>query len=147
MQTFISSPDYAECASVLDSRRLNKSIVEIYQVMLALTGGKAWRSHPVTLAWQGYEGSLYDLLIAMHNEYYARTGRNHASALNAGHLFTERFDWEAPRPRPPFADDPMTWAMYRSLLLRKQPEHYRQYWPDHPDDLALIYPNGKVSSV
>ena len=29
---------------------------------------------------------------------------------------------------------------HRSNLLRKLPDHYRQFWPDEPDDLPYVWP-------
>jgi hypothetical protein len=34
---------------------------------------------------------------------------------------------------------------YQSNLVRKMPEHYRQFFPDVPDNLPYIWPNPKES--
>jgi hypothetical protein len=41
---------------------------------------------------------------------------------------------------PPWFGDDRFHAAHRSNLLRKSPEHYRQYWPTEPDDLEYVWP-------
>jgi hypothetical protein len=58
MQTFLPSANATIAASMLDSKRLNKQILECYQILNVLSGkskGGGWRNHPAVLMWKGYE--------------------------------------------------------------------------------------------
>lgn len=54
MQVFIIGTPLAT-AVALDSKRLNKQIIECRQILDALNGAKAWRNHPCVLQYRGYE--------------------------------------------------------------------------------------------
>jgi len=59
MQTFLPYLDFAECARVLDDRRLGKQRVEVLQIARAITvPGYGWRHHPAVRMWRGYEEAL-----------------------------------------------------------------------------------------
>lgn len=59
MQTFLPYPNFKDSAICLDNKRLNKQIIECYQILKALHGEtKGWVNHPATLMWKGYENSL-----------------------------------------------------------------------------------------
>lgn len=71
MQTFLPYTSYHECAKALDSKRLNKQILECYQILNVLSGQSptgAWRNHPAVLMWAGAENKLYDYTMAMVKE-------------------------------------------------------------------------------
>ena len=54
MQVFIVG-NPLETAMILDSRRLNKQIIETEQIIKAITGeSKAWNSHPVVKMYKDY---------------------------------------------------------------------------------------------
>jgi len=38
MQTFLPYKDYNQCAEILDNKRLNKQILESYQILKVLSG-------------------------------------------------------------------------------------------------------------
>lgn len=64
MQTFMPYPSFRKSAESLDNKRLNKQIVECYQILKALNGEtKGWRNHPATLMWKGYEQALISYAI------------------------------------------------------------------------------------
>ena len=49
MQVFTPYPRPFACAACLDSRRLNKQIIECKQILAAIRGkSQAWKNHPVT---------------------------------------------------------------------------------------------------
>jgi len=71
MQTFLPYSDYNLCAEALDSKRLNKQILECYQILNVLSGQSptgAWRNHPAVLMWSGAESHLYNYTMAMVKE-------------------------------------------------------------------------------
>ncbi|MEY4333204.1 MAG: hypothetical protein RLZZ196_1942 [Bacteroidota bacterium] len=83
MQTFMPYSDFDEVASVLDSKRLNKQLLEGRQILAALAGtSKGWRNHPATKMWAGSEGMLYKYLLAIAKECNER-GIKYQNNLNA----------------------------------------------------------------
>lgn len=73
MQTFLPYDDFHEVASVLDSKRLNKQLLEGRQILSALAGlSKGWRNHPATKMWAGSEGVLHRYLFAIAQECKVR---------------------------------------------------------------------------
>ena len=52
MQTFLPYRDFRQSAEVLDSKRLNKQILEGYQILKVLNSDDpkaAWRNHPTRI--------------------------------------------------------------------------------------------------
>jgi hypothetical protein len=71
MQTFLPYKDFDKTAHVLDSKRLNKQILEGYQIMNVLMNPDpraGWRNHPAVKMWRGFENSLFDYILAMIRE-------------------------------------------------------------------------------
>ena len=59
MQVFIVGTPY-ETVEVLDSKRLNKQIIENKQIMDAILGtGKGWFNHPVVKSYKNHFHWLY----------------------------------------------------------------------------------------
>lgn len=75
MQTFLPFTDYQSCAHVLDNIRLNKQIVEAYQIY---TGRVPQKNHPACLMWKGHEKHLLIYITAMLEEYENRFHKTHA---------------------------------------------------------------------
>ena len=44
---------------------------------------------------------------------------------------------------PPWLGDAPFHLSHRSNLLRKMPEHYRQFWPAERDDLPYVWPDAR----
>jgi len=62
MQTFLPFAAKRDSLEALDNKRLNKQILETYQILNILTGNSksgAWRNHPAVLMWEGSESELY----------------------------------------------------------------------------------------
>ena len=58
MQTFLPYPDFAKSAACLDNKRLNKQIVECYQILRAITDPTyGWQNHPAVNMWRGFKGA------------------------------------------------------------------------------------------
>jgi hypothetical protein len=146
MQTFLPSPDFAESARVLDRARLGKQRVETLQIAKALTTGSGWVNHPVVKMWVGYEAALAAYQIAVCDEWVKVRGYNDTcllktiEMLNGKITLADLFNPEQFDKRPPWLGDEALHASHRSNLLRKAPEHYRQFWPDDPDDLPYVWP-------
>lgn len=68
MQTFLPYKDFDKSAHALDSKRLNKQILEGYQIMNVLMNPDpkaGWRNHPAVKMWRGYENTLFTYILAM----------------------------------------------------------------------------------
>jgi hypothetical protein len=57
----------------------------------------------------------------------AREVRNQAELAAAGEL-------------PPWLGDAAFHRSHQSALVRKDPQHYRRFFPDVPDDLPYVWP-------
>ncbi len=65
MQTFLPQADLHTSAYFLDSKRLNKQILEGYQILNVLSGKSktgGWRNHPAVLMWRGFERGLWEYI-------------------------------------------------------------------------------------
>lgn len=149
MQTFLPYADFAACARVLDQRRLGKQRVEALQVLRALTvPGYGWRHHPAARMWTGYEEALtrYGLAVC---ERWCRTGGADTCAVKLTEDLALRTGITVVRGQdelagagelPPWLGDAGLHRSHRSALVRKDPEHYRPYFPDVPADLPYVWP-------
>jgi len=136
MQTFLPYPDFAQSAAVLDMRRLGKQRVECKQIINALNGTKkGWQNHPATKMWRGHPGSLalYGRVVCL--EWIDR-GYNDSLLP----FFGDALCVADRTLNPPWFGNERLHASHRSNLLRKFPEHYRQFWPNEPDDLPYYWP-------
>ncbi|WP_422746871.1 MSMEG_6728 family protein [Mycobacterium sp. WMMD1722] len=149
MQTFLPCPGFDDSAAVLDLRRLGKQRVETIQVLRALTvPGYGWRRHPAATMWAGYEEALvrYGLQIC---EQWCRQDRadtcattlvtDLAATVGIAAVRTEP-ELAAEGELPPWLGDQDVHNSHRSALVRKDPEHYRRFFPDVPDDLPYVWP-------
>lgn len=128
MQTFVPYPSFQKSAEVLDTKRLGKQIIEAQQIFKALTLPEyGWKNHPATKMWRGHELALVSYARAMNNEWSKRRGKDHGAWLNLRTMFT---DVEFP---PDSAELPGWWGdsrvhdTHKANLLRKDPEHYKQF--------------------
>jgi hypothetical protein len=141
MQTFLPFPDFEQSASCLDVKRLNKQILESFQLLelMAYPQRKGWRNHPAFKMWDGYDLALIDYGLAMCLEW---TGRGYNE-----HSLEDKFKNYAmiypPIGNPKFPK----WlgredfhASHRSNLLRKNPEWYSKFGWTEPSDLPYIWP-------
>lgn len=134
MQTFLPYANASLSAGVLDRKRLGKQRVEAYQILNALTGkSKGWVNHPATRMWRGYERALAFYGWVMCDEWIRRGYRDSLREKFLGSS-DEEFKW------PDWYGDERIHLSHRSNLLRKEPDHYRVYWPDVRDDLPYVWP-------
>lgn len=144
MQTFLPFPDDRASATVLDDRRLGKQRVEVLQVLRALTFvDYGWRNHPAVRMWRGFVPALVAYGVAVCDEW---TARGRADAVKEGLLaFTGGREPDRARLReggqlPPWFGCDAVHQSHRSALVRKDPVHYRPFFPDVPDDLPYVWP-------
>lgn len=139
MQTFLPYASFRETAMVLDYRRLGKQRVEAKQILQVLDPSynkKGWINHPAVKMWRGYEWALTEYGLFICSEWIRRGYRD--SLLP----WFEEIQQKHRSQRNQFPP----WITYefqrshRSNLLRKQPDHYRVYWPTLQDDLPYVWP-------
>lgn len=155
MQTFVPFPDLAMSAQVLDSKRLNKQLLEGRQIYGILTSGKrtgAWVNHPAVKMWRNYDNALYAYLEAVKDECVVR-GIQTQKNWDA---ITELHEWNWNRGSntvmPPWWNDERVHESHRNNLYVKDAEYYSQFstanriaccdkcnyfWPTH----TLFYNN------
>ena len=123
-------PDFHETARVLDNKRLGKQRVEAYQIGRVLQGlTKGWRNHPAVLMWRGYEPALYEYGRVICLEWRERG-------------FVDNMIERFPRERielPSWLGDERLHLSHQSNLIRKYPEHYKEYFPEVADDLPYFW--------
>jgi hypothetical protein len=148
MQTFVPYADFEASARALDVKRLGKQRVEVIQIVRALTvPDYAWKSHPAVLMWKGYEEALGRYGITMcevwlelgFGDTCAATIAADLAAFGIPHLRTEAELAEA-GALPPWLFDDTVQQSHRSALVRKDPEFYRQKFPDVRPDIEYVWP-------
>ena len=145
MQTFLPFSDFEQTAAVLDGRRLGKQRVEVLQICNALhkeRGG--WVNHPVTRMWRGYEPALVAYGLAIVRAWRAQGRADTVGEKLLPHLHGEQVRSQEGLARlgmlPPWLGRDDLHHAYRSALVRKDPDHYRQLFPDVVEDLEYVWP-------
>lgn len=131
MQTFLPYPNFAECARVLDYKRLGKQRVEAWQILQAMkrtTGG--WVNHPAVNMWRGYESALKQYGREMCLEWIQR-GYNDT--------MLERFPLDTVIELPNWLGDTRIHLSHQSNLIRKYPEYYESKFPNVSADLPYYW--------
>lgn len=117
MQVFIvGSPLETAMAMAGDTRRYNKQIIEVGQILDALNGKSAWSNHPCVLQYRGYEWWLDNYKKCLEGYAMGDIVRAEVYSILAGAI---RPDWH-------------TYEYYDQMkrrLYTKDPEHYKQ-WAD-----------------
>ena len=148
MQTFVPFASFEASARALDAKRLGKQRVEVIQIVRALTvPGYAWKSHPAVLMWKGYEEALgrYGLVMCKvwlelgFGDTCAATITADLATAGIPHLRTEAELAEA-GALPPWLFDEAVQQSHQSALVRKDPEFYRQRFPDVRPDIEYVWP-------
>jgi hypothetical protein len=137
-------------ASVLDRQRLGKQRVECLQILRTLKQGEwssdmpkkrtAWYNHPAVQMWKGYEAGLMLYLYEICAEWIRRGYKDTCwqKAIEVGF-------------RPPNTDqeflipswigNEMFHKSHQSNLLRKNSDHYGQFFLGVPNDLPYVWPS------
>lgn len=163
MQTFLPSKDFDTAANMLDSKRLNKQILEAYQILKVLSNNDpkaAWRNHPAVKMWRGHEHGLFIYALAMVKEANKRgikTDKNMENliALRVTHLK----NWGHGMPAWYQNSEEMhkITVTHRARLSVKDPVYYahfsiftnheantpccdtcQYYWPTHISDRKIV---------
>jgi hypothetical protein len=133
MQTFIPYSDVNEIARNLDSKRLNKQILECYQILNVLSGKSptgGWRNHPAVLMWKGYERGLWHYTQAMIVEARARGIRTENNEANLNNLKNQCWEqWGDKAPSFWTDNDKLMRVIttHKVSLFNKDPLYYIKY--------------------
>ena len=137
MQTFLPYKNYDQCAEILDNKRLNKQILEAYQILKVLSGQSpsgAWRNHPAVLMWKNAEYSLKAYAKTMIKEAKARGIRTEKNESNIDALEAICGEiWGTQKPFWATASSPHINRInitHRANLYRKDPIYYAEFYRD-----------------
>ena len=121
MQTFLPYPDFAQSASVLDPKRLNKQIVEGNQILKTLLTDSHWRHHPAVLQFKGYEKCLQNYIDFHLMEAHKRGFKTEKSLANLNELTAAHKDklGNVELKAPSWLGDDRFHSSHRSRLLFK----------------------------
>lgn len=148
MQTFLPYADFERSARVLDPKRLGKQRVETIQIVRALTRpGYGWANHPAVLMWRGYEEALGRYGFTCCGVWTEQGFDDTCEVTIAADLrsfgivrFRTQAELASADALPPWLGDETVHRSHRSALVRKDPAHYRELFPDVPDDLPYHWP-------
>ncbi len=138
MQTFLPHSDFEKSAKALDNKRLNKQIVEVQQILKALSNPHyGWRNHPAVKMWRGFEASLR----LYGGECYREYRRRFFNRVHKSGEFILGYDvGESTPSMPAWLGNPDFHLSHRSNLMRKDRQYYAQRFGDIPDNLPYIWP-------
>ena len=145
MQTFMPHDSFMESALALDDKRLRNQRNEAKVILRTLlneypttkTGRPGgWPHHPATKMWKGYEEALCRYGLAMCEVALVRGWVKG----DLTEFFESRREQMSPGGDPPWMGRFSFHEAHRSNLIRKDPDYYREKWPDVPDDLPYVWP-------
>lgn len=116
MQTFLPFPNIYRSAQVLDDKRLNKQIVEAYQIY---TDRVPTMNHPACLMWRDNKPFLRLYIDACCREYRLRFNKTHKVDQVLGD------DILVDAERPWWYGSQLFHHAHRVNLIRKNPDFYR----------------------
>jgi hypothetical protein len=133
VQTFLPSSDFDRCASALDSKRLNKQILESYQILNVLSGNSpsgGWRNHPAVLMWKGSEWLLNEYTYSMIREAKRRNIKVDKNQENMK-LLKKKFSANWGKKIPKWLKDEKKLmrviTTHKANLFKKDPIYYLKY--------------------
>lgn len=139
MQTFLPYKDFDKSAQALDNKRLNKQILECYQILKVLSNDDpraAWRNHPAVKMWRNHEGQLWLYVMAMVKEADVRGIKTDKNVSNLNELKAYAGDgWGYGKPKwytNPFAMDRLT-TTHKANLYIKDSIYYFEFFDSLAD--------------
>jgi hypothetical protein len=149
VQTFLPYPGFLRSARALDQKRLGKQRVETIQVLRGLTDPNyGWRHHPAVKMWAGHEEALVrygvEICAVWRELGFPDTCEEtmRADLAHARNVVVVRTQQELAEAGdlPGWLGDEDFHRSHQSALVRKDPAHYRRFFPDVPDDLPYVWP-------
>lgn len=131
MQVFCPYPDFDQSVQCLDNQRLGN---QIYRECLTLIRG-GWPNHPASKIWANHKRALAAYSLAGLREL-ARRGRHYPHHVAT---FQRFYDSEPDTGMPDLIGWEPFHISHQSNLLRKNPQHYRKFFLDVPDNLPYVW--------
>ena len=133
VQTFFPHKNVTLSARALDSKRLNKQVLEAYQILKVLSGASptgGWKNHPAVLMWKGHEYSLRSYAWTMLNEAKLRGIKVDKNAENLTLLEQQyNYRWGTDMPKW-FGDNTKMMRIittHKARLFDKDPVQYAHF--------------------
>jgi hypothetical protein len=117
--------------------------VEVLQILRALRiEGYGWQSHPAVMMWRGHVEALVAYAEACNADWEGRGHRDttRLQILEFAPSVRDQPALAAAGLLPPWLGDDELHRSHQSALVRKNPEHYRRFFPNVPDDLPYLWP-------
>lgn len=130
MQTFVPFEDFVASASVLDSKRLNKQLLEGRQIYGILSSGKrsgAWVNHPAVKMWRCYDNGLYAYLGAIKDECVSRGIQTEKNWTAIEEMHEWNWNRGSNTVMPPWWGDNRVHESHRNNLYVKDSIYYAQF--------------------
>jgi hypothetical protein len=134
MQTFLPYKQFDKSAKALDSKRLNKQILECYQILKVLSNPDpraGWRNHPAVKMWRGYEHQLLNYTYSMVREANKRGIKTDKNVSNIVALVaSESIHWGQEYPEW-LNDDILVERLttsHKANLYKKDPVYYFDFF-------------------
>ena len=134
MQTFLPFIDFDMSAQALDNKRLNKQVLEGYQILKVLGNPDpraGWRNHPAVKMWRGSEAILWKYIMAMVAEANVRGIKTDKNMSNLMELInTYGIDWGFEIPAW-YEDDVKMKRLttsHKANLYKKDPTYYFEFF-------------------
>lgn len=128
MNTFIPFPTFADSARILDNKRLNKQIVEAWQMIHG-----QWQNHPCAKMWAKNIGCLKQYFNFCLQEWKIIRRKNHKfDFMDCG-----KYEF------PSWINDSLVFFTHKVNLLRKDFDWYSQYITDKRiHEMLNTFPDG-----
>jgi GH15 family glucan-1,4-alpha-glucosidase len=134
MQTFLPFKDFTMSAQALDNKRLNKQVLECYQILKVLGNQDpkaGWRNHPAVKMWRGSEAVLWNYTMVMIDEATNRGIKTDKNMENLMALYkTEGIYWGLSDPK--WFNDSVKVARvtttHQANLYKKDPQYYFEFY-------------------
>jgi hypothetical protein len=133
MQTFLPYANFNKTAKTLDNKRLNKQILEGYQILNVLSNDDpkaGWRNHPAVKMWRGHEFGLLEYVFVMVSE---ANSRGIKTENNVANILTLRdrasFRWGKGLPAWFYDNDLVAriTTTHKANLFKKDHLHYHSF--------------------
>jgi hypothetical protein len=102
MQTFLPFKSFRDSAKALDNKRLNKQILEGYQILKVLSSDDpraGWRNHPAVKMWRGHEVALWHYIfecVEQADNRGIKTDKNVENLHALREVFSSRWGYGLP---------------------------------------------------
>jgi len=134
MQTFLPFADFKMSAQALDSKRLNKQVLECYQILKVLSNPDpraGWRNHPAVKMWRGYEKSLWDYAMTMLREATSRGIKTDTNEKNLRALWRDEVNYWGSEDPDWYKDEIVMERLtttHKANLYKKDPMYYFDFF-------------------